>query len=165
MDKFLVRKKKAKDLECEAQHVFSKKVKRQKVRTYDEEYIKLGFIDCPSDITKPQCIVCYKALSNESMKPAKLKRHLMTQHPELTEKPPSFFERKKKEYLKQKKAFSKSLVSNEKWIKAFYLVALRVARAKKPHTIAENLILPAAIDMCEAVLDGKCATKLKEIPL
>ena len=50
MDKFLVRKKKAKDSECEAQHVFSQKVKRQKVRTYDEEYIKLGFIDCPSDI-------------------------------------------------------------------------------------------------------------------
>ena len=79
----------------------------------------------------------------------------MTQHPELTEKPPSFFERKKKEYLKQKKAFSKSLVSNEKLIKASYLVALRVARAEKPHTIAETLILPTAIDMCEAVLDGK----------
>ena len=50
-------------------------------------------------------------------------------------------------------------------MKASYLVALRAARAKKPHTIAENLILPAAIDMCEAVLDGKCATKLKEIPV
>ena len=55
--------------------------------------------------------------------------------------------------------------SNEKLMKASYLVALRVARAKKPHTIAENLILPAAIDMCEAVLDGKCVTKLREIPL
>ena len=50
-------------------------------------------------------------------------------------------------------------------MKVSYLVALRVARAKKPHTIAENLILPAAIDMCEAVLNGKCATKLKEISL
>ena len=78
MDKFLVRKKKAKDSECETQHVFSQKVKTQKVRTYGEEYIKLGFIDCPSDITKLQCIVCYKTLSNESMKPAKLKRHLVT---------------------------------------------------------------------------------------
>ena len=50
-------------------------------------------------------------------------------------------------------------------MKASYLVALRVAQAKKPHTIAENLILPAAIDMCKAVLDGKCSTKLKESPL
>ena len=97
----MVRKKKAKDSKCEAQHVFSQKVKRQKVRTYDKEYLKLGFIDCPSDITKPQCIVCYKTLSNETMKLAKLKRNLMIQHPELTEKLPSFFERKKKEYLKR----------------------------------------------------------------
>ena len=89
----------------------------------------------------------------------------MTQHPELAEKPQSFFKRKKKECLKQKKAFSKSLVSNEKLMKASYLVALRVARAKKPHAIAENLILPAATDMCKAVLDGKCTTKLKEIPV
>ena len=75
MDQFLVRKKKAKDSECEVQYVFSQKVKNQKVRTYDEEYIKLGFVDCLSDITKPQCIVCNKTLSNESMKSAKLKRH------------------------------------------------------------------------------------------
>ena len=60
MDKFLVQKQKAKVVECKAQHVFSQKVKRQKVQTYNEECIKLGFIDCPSDITKPQCIVCYK---------------------------------------------------------------------------------------------------------
>ena len=50
-------------------------------------------------------------------------------------------------------------------MEASHLVALRVAQAKKPHTIVENLSLPAAIDMCEAVLDGKCATRLKEIPL
>ena len=50
-------------------------------------------------------------------------------------------------------------------MKASYLAALRVAQAKKPHTIVENLILPAAIDMCKAVLNGKCSTKLKEIPL
>ena len=148
MDKFLVRKKRAKDSECEAQHVVSQHTKKQKVRTYHEEYIKLGFIECPSDFNKPQCVVCYKTLLNECMKPAKLKRHLMTQHPELTRKPQTFFERKKKEYLKQKEVFTKSLVSNEKFMKASYLVALRVARAKKAHTIAENLILPAAVDMC-----------------
>jgi len=41
----------------EAQHVWSQKTKRQKVQTYDEDYIKLGFIECPSDVTKPQCLV------------------------------------------------------------------------------------------------------------
>ena len=125
----------------------------------------LGFIACPSDINKPQYVVCYKTLSNECMKSAKLKRHLMTHHSELTKKPQTFFERKKKEYSTQKKAFTKSLVSNETLMKASYLVALKAARAKTAHTIAENLILPAAINMCETILDCKCAKKLREIPL
>ena len=81
----------------------------------------------------------------------------MTQHSKSTESPRPFL---KEKYLKQKKAFTKSLVSNEKLIKASYSVALRVAQAKKAHTIAENLILPAAIDMCETILDGECAKKL-----
>jgi hypothetical protein len=44
-------------------------------------------------------------------------------------------------------------------------VALRIARAKKPHTIAEELILPSAIDMVQAVLGEKMAKKLRTIPL
>jgi len=48
-------------------------------------------------------------------------------------------------------------------MKAPYLVALRVARTKKAHTLAENYILPT-FAMCEAVLDGECSAKLKEIP-
>ena len=54
---------------------------------------------------------------------------------------------------------------NEKFLKASYLVALRVTRAKKEHTIAEDLILPAALDMCETVLCKESCAKLKAIPV
>ena len=40
-----------------------------------------------------------------------------------------------------------------------------MARAKKAHTFADNLILSAAFDMYEAVLDGECTKKLKQILL
>ena len=40
-----------------------------------------------------------------------------------------------------------------------------VARAKKAHTIAEELVLPCAIDMCKAVLDEKRAAKLNAVSL
>lgn len=44
-------------------------------------------------------------------------------------------------------------------------MTLKVARAIKSSSIAENLILPVAIDMCEVVLDGECAAKLIEVQL
>ena len=67
----------------------------------------LSYIACTSDVTNPQCVVCYKTLPNECMKPAKLKRHLMTQHPELTGKPQTFFERKKERIFEAEKSFYK----------------------------------------------------------
>ncbi|XP_055918354.1 SCAN domain-containing protein 3-like [Eupeodes corollae] len=55
--------------------------------------------------------------------------------------------------------------ANEKALLASYQVAYRVAKAGKPHTIAENLIFPAALDMVETILGKQEADKLKNIPL
>ncbi len=48
---------------------------------------------------------------------------------------------------------------------ASYKVAYRVAQCKKPHTIAEELKLPSAIDMVSTMIDEATASKLKAIPL
>ena len=48
---------------------------------------------------------------------------------------------------------------------ASYKVAYRVAQCKKLHTIAEELILPATIDMVSTMIDEATASKLKAIPL
>lgn len=53
----------------------------------------------------------------------------------------------------------------ESTLLASYKVAYRVAKAGKPHTIAENLILPAALDMVEIMVSKQEANKLKNIPL
>nr|CAB3267855.1 zinc finger BED domain-containing protein 5-like [Phallusia mammillata] len=50
-------------------------------------------------------------------------------------------------------------------LKASYMVAARVARCKKPFTIAEELILSCAIDMCREVLGTSAASKLESILL
>ena len=80
-------------------------------------------------------------LSGESMKPSKLKRHLETRHPEYLEKDPSFFKRKE-DVLKltgHNGCLSPAIFD---CIEASYAVSLRIARAMKPHTIGEDLILP-----------------------
>jgi len=67
-----------------------------KKRRYDEEYLSFGFIPIGVD-TFPdvRCVVCEKVLSNSSLAPAKLKRHLESNHPNLKGKDLEFFRMKK----------------------------------------------------------------------
>ena len=41
------------------------------------------------------------------------------------------------------------------------MVASRIARSKKAFTIAEELILPRAIDMCREIIGETAASKLQ----
>ena len=50
-------------------------------------------------------------------------------------------------------------------IEASYLVALRIAKAKKPHTIADELLLPATKDIVRVILGAECVNKLNTISL
>lgn len=121
----------------------SSEMKPKKKRLYDENYLKFGFTVIEN---KPQCVICFETLSRESMKPSKLVRHLNTKHPNEKNKPLDFFERRLKVLEHQKTAVVQMSNVNEKALLASYRVAFRVAKAGKPHTIAENLILPAALD-------------------
>ena len=50
-------------------------------RQYRDQYINFGFIELKNKgESMPQCVVCMKTLSNASMKPSLLQRHLQTNH-------------------------------------------------------------------------------------
>ena len=51
---------------------------------------------------------------------------------------------------------------NQRALLASYKVAYQVAQSKKPHTIAEELILPAALDMVSVMLDDALARRPRE---
>jgi hypothetical protein len=80
-----------------------------------------------------------KVLESECMLPNKLKRHLETTHPNVVSTSLDYFSRKLKELNQQKGSFYKqaSIPSND--LLASYKAAHRIAKCKKPCTIAEEL--------------------------
>ncbi|KAL4126484.1 hypothetical protein QTP88_010706 [Uroleucon formosanum] len=54
---------------------------------------------------------------------------------------------------------------NEKVMHASYLISLRIAKAGKPHTIGENLVLPAIKDAVGVMFGDKSSKDVEMIPL
>ena len=141
-----------------------------KKRNYNESYLMLGFIPSETLPIKPICFWCGEILSNESMKPSKLKRHQYTKHAATISHDRSFFLRKKELYLSNQSAdivnlFTKKARDVDNAVIASFNVSLAIAKAKKPHTIAEKLIKPCCIDIVGTMLSESSAQKIKCIPL
>src|SRR6218665_979034 len=87
-------------------------------------------------------------LSAESMKSNKLKRNFDTKHQNFSDKDVQYFKNKADGVKKGKlDAGGRYQQQNVAAAEASYLAALRLAKAKKPHTIAEDLLLPATKEL------------------
>ena len=104
-------------------------------------------------------------LAVECMLPSKLKRHLTTNHNYLSGKPREFFACKLLEMNEQSVLFTKFLHTPTKAQFAFFKAAYRIAKCKKPHTIAEELVLSAALDLVPTMIRESFVQKLKAVPL
>ncbi len=144
---------------------------KKRVRPYDEKYMEYGFTFITvNNEQRPQCVICMTVLSSHSMKPALLRRHLVGNHPELKDKDKEFFERKhetSKKLRLDKPGGSLSIFKkdNEAGMQASYIISQKIAKAKKPHTIAENLILPCMAEVVELMCGKEAAKKISNIPL
>ena len=165
LESFLEKRKRPNE-ETQVAPSTAQKIITFKKRKYHDSYLKYGFIGTgDSHAQIPLCIICGDQLSNEGMKPSKLLRHLNSKHPGLFDKPLEFFEIKKREYEGQKKIMKITTTVNESALKASYLVARRIAKAKKPFTIGEELILPSTKDICREVLGEAAVEKISHVPL
>ncbi|KAF2357223.1 Reverse transcriptase domain [Trinorchestia longiramus] len=161
LESFLTKKKGLSE-ETEEEPPTSKKHKDFN-RQYSESYLKYGFIGI-GDTNTPTllCIVWGNPLSNETMKPSKLLRHLNAKHPGLKDKPLEYFERTKRDFKGQMEILRAASSTTENALKASYLVANCIAKAKKPFTIGEELILPSTKNICcELLGEGKMTTIFK----
>lgn len=148
---------------CSASNPTSSKTKKRK---YDESYLQYGFT-CSShnNEEQPVCLICKEVLAAESMKPSKLQRHLNTKHATLSKKPIEYFERLLQTSIKEKNTLEKYVTLNDKYLLASYEVSYLIAKTKKPFTIGEQLLLPAAIRMSEIVHGKQYAAEISKIPL
>ena len=96
------------------------------------------------------------------MKPPKLLRHLGTKHFTLKNKLHviEHFERKLQQQAGLQRLLKAATSVNMAALIAPYLVADRIAKAKKPFTIGEELIQPAAINICSEMLGETAANKI-----
>lgn len=118
---------------------FNKKAKQRK---YDESYLSFGFTYFGNrDTPHAQCVLCKKVLSDSSLAPSKLRRHLETKHAAHKDKDFSFF----KQHLdsqKNNKPLTPKIVGidNESATGASHNVSYHLALSGEAHTIGELLI-------------------------
>jgi zinc finger BED domain-containing protein 5/7/8/9 len=104
-------------------------------------------------------------LSNESLVPNKLKRHLETNHAAQKDKPSEYFEKLAVERKQQSEKLASFTKLPEKGLIASYKVAQLLAKRKKAHTEAESIIAPALAIIVETMLGSDAAAKVKKVPL
>ena len=138
-----------------------------KKRSYNNSYLEYGFsFIVRKEEQIPQCVVCMKTLSNDSMKPHQLKQHLKNVHPDLAEKDRAYFERKERQLKRARLDTSGTThVQAGSILKASYMVSYRIAMEKKPHTIGETLIKPCMLECTKLVLGETAARKLADVSL
>ncbi|KAL1454578.1 hypothetical protein WDU94_010798 [Cyamophila willieti] len=101
------------------------------------------------------CLLCYKSMSNEAMKPSRLENHLKKVHPEKSNKPIQYFAELKAKYEKRETVGSllgKVTKKIDNGLLASYKVSLLIAKAGKPHTTGEELILPAVKEIVDTMM-------------
>ncbi|CAN7943020.1 unnamed protein product, partial [Ixodes hexagonus] len=116
-------------------------------------------------VERAQCVVGEAVLAADSMKPSKLKRHLRTNHLALVGKDRDFFIRKMSELRGQQNTFLESASISARALLASYKVAHGIAQSKETHTVGEELILPAAINIVTAMLGEPSAEQIRSFPL
>ncbi|KFD53559.1 hypothetical protein M513_05475, partial [Trichuris suis] len=132
------------------------------------ENLTSGFICCSSNRSLPMCVLCERLLSNEAMKPSRLKEHLTKVHPERSRESVAYF-RKLRDKIMNRRTLC-SVISPEACVEhdsllASYKISLMIASFAKPHTIGEQLLVPVVNDVLPAIFHNSEADIGRKISL
>ena len=138
-----------------------------KKRKYNDDYLKLGFTSITiGGIQKPQCVICHKVLTADSMRPNKLKAHLESVHPTYVHKGLRSLQHLERS-LKAARFDSTERFQqqNEAALAVSYEISQTIAKAKKPHTIGETLIASCVESIVKRMLGEDHSKKVAQVSL
>ena len=128
-----------------------------KKRKWNDDYVRFGFT-CNGkieDLHKPQCMLCGTVFSNANLKPSKLQEHFNNRHggANVAGHDVKSLQAKRARFDSRATLPKLGFLSVDKpLLMASYQVAFKVAKSKKPHIIAEELIKPCVLEMATTVL-------------
>ncbi|CAI9721568.1 Hypothetical predicted protein [Octopus vulgaris] len=138
-------------------------------RLYSSDYLSFGFIPSPQDCQLPMCLLCHQALTNEAMKPSRLKYRFDAKHTDNKDKLLLYFLQLSSSFRKQTQTFNTLLQETSKQendgLIASYNIALLVAKSGKSHTIGETLLRPVIEEVLSTVMHEKSDNIMMNIPL
>ncbi|KFD64498.1 hypothetical protein M514_07728, partial [Trichuris suis] len=141
---------------------------KKKSRQYSTEYLKFGFTCSPANRRLPMCLICEKVFSNEAMKPSRLKEDFTRCQPDKRCKDVAYF-CSLREKASIRRTLPNMMASESKLhhdgLLASYRIALMIAKSGKPHSIGEDMVLPATAEILETVLHQPAPTIVSKIPL
>ncbi|KAI6649935.1 protein ZBED8-like [Oopsacas minuta] len=131
--------------------------KRAPKRAYLDDYLKFGFTSIVIEgIEKPQCVICLKVLSAESMKPFELKRHFEKEHSTYNDRNVSFFQRQSQSVKKSRlDTTGQTAITIRAEVEASYVVS----------TIGEELVLPCTKDIVCIMIGADVVKKLSSLSI
>ncbi|XP_076348034.1 protein FAM200B-like [Tachypleus tridentatus] len=141
---------------------------KKKCRQYSVEYLSYGFIPTPHNETKPMCLICMDVLSNDSMKPCKLKIHLEKKHTREKDKPVEYFKKLRDDFQARKtvsQLFNNKVCKMSDGLLASYEISKIIAKAGKPHNVGGTVILPAVSVIISSVMKQNASAITNSIPL
>ena len=136
-------------------------------RKYNTERIKYGFVSAQHrGECLPQCVICMKTLSNSAMKSSLLKHLLESNHSDKKDRDKSYFQKLGENVKRQRlDQTGQSYQKSAGILHASYEISLLIAKNTKAHTIAENLVLPAAKILVRNLIGEKEVEKLNSVSL
>lgn len=109
--------------------------------------------------------MCGEKLSNSGVVPGKLKEHFATKYPFLAGRDVTCFRRLMQPSRRETMFMTSSVRTSERAQQAMCKVATLIAEVKKPHPVAETLLMPTCREMAKIDLVPESSSKISEVPL